>query len=588
MNIILGIGIIMLIGFVGGRIASCLKLPSLTGYIIFGLLCGPYVGRLLPEGLILQIKNPVSLVAVSIIAFMLGGDISLKSVKQHGLQLVKIAFADSLLTFLLVLLGLYYLAGQKIAIAIPLAALAVSPAPTVIVPIVKELKARGHFTHILLMLSALEDISCVIFISIAIAVSRTLIAGGSPSFQAILLGFGEVIGSVIAGLILGLITTVILRKLPPGNPHLLFTLAMILSGAGITTITPLSALITILAMGVVVYNYAGESHELFAGIEKIANPILLLFFTAAGATLKPGLIPLAGIAVVVYIMARVISKFTGVYWSAKLSGMEKKVYRNLPACLLSQAGTTIGLTMIVAQQLPEVSANILTVMLSAVIFFEIIAPPLTRNILIKLGEAHAPDAMPDAAVPRPGYEITQNIFMTGSTSLYDERYLTVRLDEEIKRAKRHTRFFSLALISVDPVAAGKQAEDCGIAPDILKRLGEFIKVNVRDTDIISHSTSGSFMLLLPETDIEGANSLSERLQKQMPLSGLHGEANGHDPERTLSIGIASYPADAREMDGLVGMVTEMLEKSRKSRGNIVYSSLIANELDLLLRGWIFN
>jgi Kef-type K+ transport system membrane component KefB len=107
----------------------------------------------------------------------------------------------------------------------------------------------------------------------------------------------------------------------------------------------------------------------------------------AGATLQPGLIPAAGFTVIVYIVIRIFSKLTGVYTSTKVMGMEQSVCQNMPYCLLSQAGTTIGLTMLVAQQLPEVSDQILTVMLSAVIFFEIIAPPLTRNALVKLGEA---------------------------------------------------------------------------------------------------------------------------------------------------------------------------------------------------------
>jgi diguanylate cyclase (GGDEF)-like protein len=569
MNIVLGIGIIMVIGFLGGRIASLLKLPSLTGYIISGLIFGPYVGKVLPEELIHQLKSPVSLVAISIIAFMLGGDLSFKTIKQMGPQMVKIACIDSLCTFSLVIVGLYYLAGQKMSVALPLAALAVSPAPTVIVPIVKELKARGHFTNVLLMVSALEDISCVIFISIAIAVSQTLIAGGSPSFRALLTALIEILGSVGFGLLLGIITTLALKKIRPGEFHVLFTLAMILAGAGITTVFSLSALIAILTMGVIVYNCSKNTRELFTGIEKMANPILLLFFTLAGGTLKPALIPVAGIAVLVYVAARLISKSTGAYCAAKMAGMDQKVYRNLPICLFSQAGTTLGLTMIVAQQLPTVSSNILTVMLSAVIFFEVIAPPLTRNILIKLGEANLQEA--DAGALQVSSDPKKIAFINEATQLYNGRYFHIRLDEEIKRAKRYTQFFSLMLFRVDSFIPEIQAKGIENTAERLRHFGKSIKDNLRSTDILTHLEPGVFALILPETNIEGANFLSERLKEKILSACLDSDSEKPHSEKphsekphsekphsekphlenALSIDIASYPTDIEMMEKLI-------------------------------------
>ncbi len=387
MDVVLGVGLIMLIGFWGGRIAAFLKLPSLTGYIIFGLLLGPYVAGLIPLDLIETIKDPLSVGAVSIIAFMLGGDLTINALKKLGANLLKVASIDTLWTYLLVFLGLYFLAGQPAYIALPLAALATSPAPTVIVPVVKELKARGRFTDSLLMVSALEDVTCVILISISIAISRPLIAGGDPSALTVLVSLGEIIGSIMLGAALGFIIVYLFRLVASGQPRLLFVLTMILVGSGITTLINFSSLITILTMGFVVLNYASDTKKLFESVEEVSGPVLLLFFTVAGATLQPGLIPVAGIAVIVYIVVRTFSKLTGVYASTKVLGMEQSVCQNMPYCLLSQAGTTIGLTMLVAQQLPQVSDQILTVMLSAVIFFEIIAPPLTRNALVRLGEA---------------------------------------------------------------------------------------------------------------------------------------------------------------------------------------------------------
>lgn len=335
-----------------------------------------------------SVRDPVSLVAVSIIAFMLGADLTVKSIKKHGVKLLNIAVIDSILTFILVGLGLYYIAGQDIAIVLPLAALAASPAPTVVVPIVKELKAKGPFTSILLMISALEDITCVILISIAISISRPLLDSEPLSIDAIAFCAWEITGSLVVGAIWGWILNKLLIKLPVGQPKLLLTLTFIILGTGITGLLHLSALITILTTGFVVLNYGDDTEKLFKEVESISGPVMLVFFTVAGASLDPTYIPAAGLAVIIYIIARIISKFTGVYFACKRAKMKPEYCLYLPQCLLSQAGTTLGLTMLVAQQLPEVSAQILTVMISAIIFFEIIAPPLTRNILIKTGEAN--------------------------------------------------------------------------------------------------------------------------------------------------------------------------------------------------------
>jgi len=387
MDPVLGVGLIMLVGFLGGRIASRFGLPSLTGYIVFGLFLGPYGAGLISLDLIESIKDPLSVAAVSIIAFMLGGDLTISAIKNLGSKLLKVAGIDTIWTYVLVFLGLYYLAGQPAYIALPLAALATSPAPTVVVPVVKELKARGKFTDSLLMVSALEDITCVILISISIAISRPLIAGGEVSLQSVLISLAEIGGSALFGAALGFATVYLFRLVSSGQPRLLLVLTMILVGAGLTSLINFSALITILTMGFVVLNFARETETLFASVEEVASPVLLLFFTVAGATLQPGLIPAAGIAVAVYIGVRIFSKMSGVYASTRWFNMDQGTCRYLPRCLLSQAGTTIGLTMLVAQQLPEVSSQILTVMLSAVIFFEIVAPPLTRSALVQLGEA---------------------------------------------------------------------------------------------------------------------------------------------------------------------------------------------------------
>ncbi len=383
---VLGLGAVMLIGFAGGRVAAMVKLPALTGYIIAGLALGPNVLGAIPQQVLDSLRDPVSSIAVSIIAFMLGGDLTIRTIRSLGAKLIKFSIFDSIWTYALVAIGLIAIASQSPAVALPLAALAASPAPTVVVPIVKELRARGPFTSALLMTSALEDITCVILISISIAIVAPMLAGGAFSVGAVWLGLVEIGGSVAFGAVMGFALRTALLRLR-GTAELLLSATTILLATGLSAAMGLSSLISVLTIGFVVLNYGRHTAELFRSIDTLSTPIMLVFFTLAGASLQPALIPQAGLAVVVYILARIVAKLTGTRAYAKHVGLEPNVYREMPKCLLSQAGTTLGLTMIVAQHLPQVSDEILTVMISAVIFFELIAPPWTKNIIVKLGEA---------------------------------------------------------------------------------------------------------------------------------------------------------------------------------------------------------
>lgn len=170
-------------------------------------------------------------------------------------------------------------------------------------------------------------------------------------------------------------------------------------------------------------------------------------------------------------------------------------------------------------------------------------------------------------------DLKDSIFIDDYTQLYNNRYLNIRLDEEMKRAKRYTQFLSIVLISVDSLTEELKKNGIENVSEKLRRFGNFIKANMRDTDILSHIKNGILALILPETNIEGANCLSERLKEQILLA--YSEANNKNPknEKALSIGIASYPTDARMIGELLHKGAEMHERSKNSDVNIICSSL---------------
>jgi len=177
------------------------------------------------------------------------------------------------------------------------------------------------------------------------------------------------------------------------------------------------------------------------------------------------------------------------------------------------------------------------------------------------------------SLTRINTDLQNNIFVDEVTNLYNNRYLNIRLDEEMKRAKRYTQFLSIVLISVDSLSEEIKKNGIESVAEKLRHFGNFIKANLRDTDILSQVKPGILALILPETNIEGANSLSERLKEQILLAYSEADLNKVKEEKALSIGIAAYPTDARMIEELLHKGAEMLEKSKNSESNVICSSM---------------
>lgn len=171
--------------------------------------------------------------------------------------------------------------------------------------------------------------------------------------------------------------------------------------------------------------------------------------------------------------------------------------------------------------------------------------------------------------------LEENIFFDEHIRLYNSRYLNIRLDEEMKRAKRYNQFLSLVLLSVNFLSIEEikelPFEKKGIR---MKKLGEFIKIHLRDTDILSLYNTEVIALILPETNVEGAVCVSERLKDQILFAFSNEEIEHNKKEHSVSIGITSYPTDARVIDELIKNATHMLECSRGSDNNTIYCSIM--------------
>jgi diguanylate cyclase (GGDEF)-like protein len=195
-----------------------------------------------------------------------------------------------------------------------------------------------------------------------------------------------------------------------------------------------------------------------------------------------------------------------------------------------------------------------------------------QNLKLKATLKNLTDAY--TSLEKMNKNLSENIFVDENTRLYNYRYLNIRLDEEMKRAKRYNQFLSLVLVSVSSLREDSDPEGKGNF-SFMRKLGEFIKANLRDTDILSLYDNDVLALILPETSIEGAVCLSERLKDHVLFAFSDAEM-GTATQKTsyVSIGITSYPTDARVIDELIEHASHMLECSRGSENNTIYCSIM--------------
>ena len=186
----------------------------------------------------------------------------------------------------------------------------------------------------------------------------------------------------------------------------------------------------------------------------------------------------------------------------------------------------------------------------------------------------------DNSLKKMDDNLQDDVFFDESIRLYNTRYLNIRLDEEMKRAKRYNQFLSLVLLNVDSFPEDNETEDDedNIPHErknaLMKKLGEFIKANLRDTDILSLYNQDVLALILPETSVEGAVCLSERLKDQILFAFSNNEIKNSNKGNSVSIGITSYPTDARVIDELIKNAAHMLKCSKGSENNTIYCSIM--------------
>ncbi len=371
-------------GMFMGRMAKHLHLPNVTGYLVAGLLIGPGVLGIIPEN-VLPNLDIIADTALGFIAFSIGTEFKISYFKRVGATPIVIAFLEALLAVVFVIIALL-IAGCSLSFSLVLGSIAAATAPAATIMVIKQYKAKGPVTEMLLSVVALDDAAALMLFGIAVAVAQSVSNPDASVVSSLLKPVIEIFGAVICGFILGLIFIIPLRFFKKDGNRLALTIGFVFIGIGIASIFGLSQLLLCMALGASLTNFSSNTNHIVKLTDGLTPPIFILFFVLSGAELQLSVIPSIGVAGIIYVIVRVVGKMAGASLGSVICKADGKITKYLGFSLMPQAGVAIGLSLLATQIVPEFGAEIRAIILCGTLIYELIGPAITKLSLKKAGE----------------------------------------------------------------------------------------------------------------------------------------------------------------------------------------------------------
>ncbi len=391
------------------RFFKPLKLPSVTAYLIAGVLVGPYcLGRLGVGGVGFSSMHDVeslaliSEVALGFIAFSIGNEFRLEDLKKTGKQAFVIGVVQAITATILVdlaLLAVHLLMPDKLTLpqVITLGAIATATAPAATLMVVRQYKAKGPLTKLLLPIVALDDAVGLVVFAVSFGIAKTLVSGSVDLVSIIVNPLIEIVCSLTLGAIMGWVLTQLEKFFNSNTNRLNLTIGAVFLTASLSMLKfeigsvhiQFSSLLVCMMLGTVFCNTCPLSHDLMEASDKWTSPLFALFFVISGAELELSVFTDLAIVVIgiIYILSRCLGKYTGTLFSAKLTKCSPQICKYLGVTLFPQAGVALGMCA-TAMQLGTDGNLIRNITLFAVLIYEIVGPLLTRMSLQAAGEIH--------------------------------------------------------------------------------------------------------------------------------------------------------------------------------------------------------
>ena len=405
-SIFLSLSIALLAGLLLSRLAKLVKLPAVTAYLISGVLIGPFVlGALNIPGIGIiseQIEGfgLISDLALGFIAFSMGNEFRLSQLKKIGKQATVIGVLQALITTIVVdvaLIALHFAMPNTLSIpaAIVLASVATATAPAATLMVVKQYKAKGPVTDVLLPVVALDDAVGLVVFAISFGIARSMGTAGVSPLAIILEPLLEIVLSLLLGFVMGLLFTLCEKYFHSRSKRMAVSVTFVMLTVALSGLKfeigdihiAFSSLLACMMLGTVFCNICEVSEELMDRADRWTTPVLILFFVISGAELDLSVFAQWTVVVVgiVYIIARSLGKYYGANISARMTKSDPNIIKYLGITLLPQAGVALGMAIKAIELGPD-GAIVRNITLFAVLIYEIVGPFLTKMALTKAGD----------------------------------------------------------------------------------------------------------------------------------------------------------------------------------------------------------
>ena len=407
MQILLTLSVALFAGLMLSRVAKKVKLPAVTAYLVAGVLIGPYLlGMLGIEGLgfvsyeDVKSYSIISDVALGFIAFSIGNEIRLAQLKKIGKKATVIGIFQAVFTTFIVdvaLIGLHFMVPDKLPLptAIVLGAVAAATAPAATLMVVRQYKAKGPVTDVLLPVVAIDDAVGLVLFAISFGIAKALESGTVDIASVIIEPIVEVLMSLLLGFVMGAVFTYFERFFHSRSKRLAMSVAFVLATVGLSQLkfnvfgihAAFSSLLVCMMLGTVFCNMCDFSENLMDRLDRWTAPLFILFFVISGSEFELSIFKDVTIVLigVVYIVFRCVGKYFGASISSRATNCDANIVKYLGITLFPQAGVALGMA-IKAQELGAAGEIVSNITLFAVLIYELVGPMLTKISLLKAGE----------------------------------------------------------------------------------------------------------------------------------------------------------------------------------------------------------
>ena len=392
----ISLGFILISAFLVGKTINRFKLPQITGFILAGIFCGPYILKFLSAG---DVENLQLLdgLALSLIALTAGGEMRIAELRKDMKAILSILIFQTVIIIAgFVIFGLIGRSffpffsektlAQGFALSILLGTLATATSPSTTIAVITETNAKGKYTDLILSTAVIKDFLVIGIFALSLSLSKFLVVSGKV-FEAdvMTMVLRELGGSVLLGGLVGLGIILYLKFI--NRETTVFILGVAFFTYQISHSLGLHPLMICLVAGFLVENFSSRGDSLIQAIEKISVPIYVVFFAISGASLNLEALRRSWVLALIFVVWRGILKFSGTYVGAKIAKEDPGVQKHSWAGFISQAGVALGMAVIVERAFPEWGGEFKALVLAIIAINQIIGPVLLQRLLFKVDEA---------------------------------------------------------------------------------------------------------------------------------------------------------------------------------------------------------